>query len=102
MVKTIGYSQLAISQQGDVAQLGEHLLCKQGVGGSNPPISTRSFTEFVMGFEVSLRRASSEEKRFTSMKFLEFSDSRRVADPNTLASDSEPGEGAESPHLHQI
>ena len=26
---------------GDVAQLGEHLLCKQGVGGSIPLISTR-------------------------------------------------------------
>ena len=26
---------------GDVAQLGEHLLCKQGVAGSNPVISTR-------------------------------------------------------------
>ena len=26
-------------QHGDVAQLGEHLLCKQGVGGSSPPIS---------------------------------------------------------------
>src|SRR5438445_3844800 len=25
---------------GDVAQLGEHLLCKQGVSGSNPLIST--------------------------------------------------------------
>ena len=26
---------------GAVAQLGEHLLCKQGVAGSNPVISTR-------------------------------------------------------------
>jgi hypothetical protein len=26
---------------GDVAQLGERLLCKQEVGGSSPPISTR-------------------------------------------------------------
>ena len=25
---------------GDVAQLGEHLLCKQGVVGSNPIVST--------------------------------------------------------------
>ena len=25
---------------GDVAQLGEHLLCTQGVGGSSPLIST--------------------------------------------------------------
>ena len=28
--------------RGGVAQLGEHLLCKQGVIGSNPFISTRS------------------------------------------------------------
>jgi hypothetical protein len=27
---------------GDVAQLGEHLLCKQGVAGSNPVISTNT------------------------------------------------------------
>ena len=26
---------------GDIAQLGEHLLCTQGVAGSNPTISTR-------------------------------------------------------------
>ena len=26
---------------GGIAQLGEHLLCKQGVNGSNPFISTR-------------------------------------------------------------
>ena len=29
---------------GDVAQLGEHLLCKQGVSGSNPLISTSTLT----------------------------------------------------------
>ena len=29
------------SQYGGIAQLGEHLLCKQGVSGSNPLISTR-------------------------------------------------------------
>ncbi len=29
-----------IQSLGRVAQLGEHLLCKQGVGGSNPPTST--------------------------------------------------------------
>ena len=29
------------SGKGDVAQLGEHLLCKQGVVGSNPIVSTR-------------------------------------------------------------
>jgi hypothetical protein len=29
--------------RGRVAQLGEHLLCKQGVAGSNPVTSTNSF-----------------------------------------------------------
>ena len=35
---------------GDVAQLGEHLLCKQGVAGSSPAISTgvpREIDDFV-------------------------------------------------------
>ena len=32
--------QVAARINGDVAQLGEHLLCKQGVKGSNPFIST--------------------------------------------------------------
>ena len=31
---------------GDVAQLGEHLLCTQGVGGSSPLISTSSRSGF--------------------------------------------------------
>ena len=30
---------------GGVAQLGEHLPCKQGVKGSNPSISTKLFEE---------------------------------------------------------
>ena len=33
---------------GAVAQLGEHLLCKEGVGGSSPPSST-SFMNDSMG-----------------------------------------------------
>jgi hypothetical protein len=31
--------------QGDVAQLVEHLLCKQGVGGSSPLVSTPDHCE---------------------------------------------------------
>ena len=31
---------VAVAMVGDVAQLGEHLLCKQGVVGSNPIVST--------------------------------------------------------------
>ena len=35
---------LRVAARGDVAQLGEHLLCKQGVGGSSPLISTSTLT----------------------------------------------------------
>ena len=33
------------SRCGRVAQLGEHLLCKQGVAGSNPVTSTNFFSD---------------------------------------------------------
>ena len=35
---------------GGVAQLGEHLPCKQGVKGSNPSISIEDFTIFNVTF----------------------------------------------------
>ena len=35
----------AVGGIGAIAQLGEHLLCKQGVGGSIPPGSTRVLDE---------------------------------------------------------
>jgi hypothetical protein len=35
-----GSACVSAGQQGDVAQLVEHLLCKQGVGGSSPLVST--------------------------------------------------------------
>ena len=44
---------------GDIAQLGEHLLCKQGVEGSNPFISTTSnmsFSAAVPGLDCVLFR----------------------------------------------
>lgn len=34
-------------EDGRVAQLGEHLLCKQGVRGSNPLTSTNFFLKFL-------------------------------------------------------
>ena len=37
-------ARLRSRDPGDVAQLGEHLLCKQGVSGSNPLISTSTLT----------------------------------------------------------
>jgi hypothetical protein len=42
-----GQEASAIAQSivpGDVAQLGEHLLCTQGVTGSSPVISTRTLS----------------------------------------------------------
>ena len=35
--------QVAAGLYGGIAQLGEHLPCKQGVKGSNPFISTKAF-----------------------------------------------------------
>lgn len=40
---------------GAVAQLGEHLLCKQGVSGSIPLSSTKSCPDAVALFERTLR-----------------------------------------------
>ena len=42
--RDVDYPQLltyTIRLLGDVAQLGEHRLCKPGVGGSSPPISRK-------------------------------------------------------------
>ena len=36
----IQYSLFTTTRYGGIAQLGEHLLCKQGVSGSIPLIST--------------------------------------------------------------
>ena len=43
------------SQPGDVAQLGEHLLCKQGVGGSSPLISTTHIDNRIESLEISVQ-----------------------------------------------
>ena len=37
--------ELLIGVSGGIAQLGEHLLCKQGVSGSIPLISTKGLRE---------------------------------------------------------
>ena len=39
---------------GGIAQLGEHLPCKQGVSGSIPLTSTTQFTAYSGGWKVSL------------------------------------------------
>ena len=47
--------QVAARLNGGVAQLGEHLPCKQGVKGSNPFISTADLTKLT-GFDKIRRR----------------------------------------------
>ena len=42
-LETVWESRWLPVSKGDVAQLGEHLPCKQGVRGSNPLISSRNF-----------------------------------------------------------
>ena len=44
--KWLMYNRLSQGGTGRVAQLGEHLLCKQGVRGSNPLTST-NFLKFI-------------------------------------------------------
>ncbi len=57
-----GLPSEASAKEGDVAQLVEHLLCKQGVVGSIPSISTRFW-----GIEVMLRRVSKNDPRISQM-----------------------------------
>ena len=44
IVSWIGVAHGHQAVSGDVAQLGEHLLCTQGVTGSSPVISTRTLS----------------------------------------------------------
>ena len=46
LVKKAEKKQLQTIYYGGVAQLGEHLPCKQGVMGSNPIISTKVQVKF--------------------------------------------------------
>ena len=49
---------LTCSKHGGVAQLGEHLLCKQGVIGSNPFISTKTDEESERAVRGKSRRSA--------------------------------------------
>ena len=56
-------------RDGGIAQLGEHLLCKQGVIGSNPIISTKIEDEyespgwaFIFGLERGRKRTLKTEQ----------------------------------------
>ena len=51
-VKSPSYARHTGCRVGDVAQLGEHLLCKQGVGGSSPPISTTHIDNRIESIEI--------------------------------------------------
>jgi hypothetical protein len=57
-VRSLVRIQKGPRSSGDVAQLGEHLLCKQGVAGSSPAIST-SERPFRCLFRVSGRTSTS-------------------------------------------
>ena len=47
-------------RSGGIAQLGEHLLCKQGVSGSSPLISTKKRRSCVMVTRNSLKYQKSK------------------------------------------
>ena len=51
ILETVWESRWLPDSHGGIAQLGEHLPCKQGVKGSNPFISTKS-CELVHSFFV--------------------------------------------------
>ena len=44
--------QVAARSYGGIAQLGEHLPCKQGVKGSNPFISTIAMSDNYLGSQA--------------------------------------------------
>ena len=64
MLETIWESRWLPDLNGGVAQLGEHLPCKQGVMSSNLTVSTR----FHNGVEIAKQFASSREARGCTLK----------------------------------
>src|SRR5438094_941904 len=68
---------------GDVAQLEEHLLCKQGVAGSSPVVSTKKSQVQRLHGSVScapsetLSRASPANGRYTRLRAEGFADRPR-------------------------
>ena len=61
MTKDIGKYASKCAANGGVAQLGEHLPCKQGVMGSNPIISTRSAVPTANIVKTRLTKKAREE-----------------------------------------
>ena len=64
---------------GGVAQLGEHLPCKQGVVGSNPVISTKAFLK-ADGWIVGRRRCELIRKRLRAEGHLKNSGEQKAED----------------------
>ena len=56
MLETAWESRWVPDYSGDIAQLGEHLPCKQGVRGSNPLISTVLTLIFVREYRKAQER----------------------------------------------
>ena len=54
---------LVSSKVGGIAQLGEHLLCKQGVIGSIPIVSTTFFGVEALAAEVASRDVSLQRRK---------------------------------------
>ena len=74
-------------EHGGVAQLGEHLPCKQGVMGSNPIISTISESKGACALGFGNREVWERETMKAKRKFCEFARSANL--------------GSEPHHLHQ-
>ena len=56
-------------KNGGLAQLGEHLLCKQGVNGSIPLVSTRHLRVYKNSFKI---KNFCERAAFVAVCFLFF------------------------------
>ena len=61
-----GGDRLEACERGGVAQMGEHLPCKQGVAGSNPTISTKEHLENC----IQKKTAKTSEEMRSGMQIL--------------------------------
>ena len=59
--------------RGDVAQLEEHLLCKQGVVGSSPIISTKRYS-YIMDKKIfeNLSEKEVEQRKNSTYRYITF------------------------------
>ena len=75
---------------GDVAQLVEHLLCKQEVVGSSPVVSTISVTSTTLPQDCMVRSRGGHSARRTAHDVMRLSQSAH-ADPSTCSLTSRVG-----------